>query len=73
MVQKVLQWEILKEDSVLKVQRDLHFALSDNEEAKRDRISPFRVFKLRKTPVFVSSRCVNFNVKQINLTHATAK
>ena len=58
--------EIPKEDSVLKVQRGLHFALSDSEEVERDRISPFSVFKLRETPVFVSSRCIKLNVKQIN-------
>lgn len=58
------EWEIPKEDSVLKIQRDFHFALSDDEEVKRNGIFPFSAVKLRETPVFISSRFFVLNWKQ---------
>ena len=55
------EWESPEEDCVLEVQRGFSFALSDNEQVKRNGIFPFGAFKLRETPVFVSSRFFVFS------------
>ena len=55
------EWETPEEDSVLEVQRGFSFAFSDNEQVKRNGIFPFGAFKLRETPVFVSSRFFVFS------------